>query len=266
MEDRYSFKTLFVQISEQKGDFWRTNLYGIVTTLLLLPVPVLVPLLIDEILLNHPGRMTRTINRVLETPPVWAYIVIILTLILLLRLLAFISNNRKTYYAIKISQSVSRRLRHHILSHLEKVSLSEYETLKSGGIAAKTVQDVESVSGFAGQVVTTVLSSSLMLAGVAIIMLKMNWILALLVFLLNPPFLGFSRILGRKTGELFRRQHEAYQLYHELLNETLELFIQVRAGNQERSFFGLLRKRAADIEQASLNYGYRAQLANSSSA
>ena len=266
MEDRYSFKTLSVQISEQKGDFWRTNLYGIITTLLLLPVPMLIPLLIDEILLNHPGRMTETIDRFLQNPPAWLYIAVILALVLVLRLLAYFFNNRKTYYAIKISQSVSRRLRHHILNHLEKVSLAEYETLKSGGIAAKTVQDVESVSGFAGQMVTTVLSSSLMLTGVAVIMLKMNWFLALLVFMLNPLFLGFSRILGRKTGELLRRQHEAYQLYHELLNETLELFIQVRAGNQERSFFGLLRKRATNIEQASLDYGYRAQVAGNSSA
>jgi ATP-binding cassette subfamily C protein len=143
--------------------------------------------------------------------------------------------------------------------------LAEYETLKSGGIASKTVQDVESVSGFAGQLVTTVLSASLMLTGIALIMLRMNWVLALLVFMLNPLFLGFSRLLGRKTGELLRRQHEAYQLYHELLNETLELFIQVRASNQERSFFGILQNRAKAIEQASLDYGYKAHVAHSSS-
>jgi ATP-binding cassette subfamily C protein len=105
-----------------------------------------------------------------------------------------------------------------------------------------------------------------MLTGIALVMLWMNWLLALLVFMLNPLFLGFSRILGRKTGKLMLRQHEAYQLYQELLNETMELFIQVRASNQERSFFNILRQRAGDIEQASLDYGYRAAVAHSSSA
>ena len=104
-----------------------------------------------------------------------------------------------------------------------------------------------------------------MLAGIAAVMFWMNWVLALLVFLLNPLFLGFSRLLGRKTGELLRRQHEAYELYHELLNETLELFIQVRASNQERSFFGILQNRAKSIEKASLDYGYKAAVAHSSS-
>ena len=141
---------------------------------------------------------------------------------------------------MKITQKVSYTLRHRILHHLERVSLSEYETLKSGGIASKTVQDVEGVSGFAGQSVTTLLSAAFMLAGIAAVMLWMNWILALLVFFMNPFFLAFSKLLGRKTGELLRRQYEAYELYHEFLNETMELFIQVRASNQERTFFSLL--------------------------
>ncbi|MEN8304597.1 MAG: ABC transporter ATP-binding protein, partial [Campylobacterota bacterium] len=240
-------------------------MYGIIATLLLLPIPMLIPLLIDEVLLEHPGKMTEFISSIFGYPEVWVYIAIILVLVLILRFLAFFFNNQKTFYATKITQKISYLLRHRILHHLERVSLSEYETLKSGGIASKTVQDVESVSGFAGQVVTTVLSATLMLVGIAAIMLWMNWILAILVFLLNPFFLAFSKLLGRKTGALLRRQHEAYEVYHELLNETLELFIQVRASNQERSFFGILQGRAKEIESASLDYGYKASVAHSSS-
>ena len=266
MTGKYTIRSLYRQIKIQKSDFWRTNMYGIVATLLLLPIPMLIPLLIDEVLLEHPGKMTDMISSFFDSSEIWIYIVVILVIVLILRFMAFFFNNQKTFYATKITQKISYLLRHRILHHLERVSISEYETLKSGGIASKTVQDVESVSGFSGQLVTTVLSASLMLIGVAGVMLWMNWVLALLVFMLNPLFLGFSRLLGRKTGELLRRQHETYELYHELLNETLELFIQVRASNQERSFFGLLRGRAKEIEMASLNYGYKASVAHSSSA
>ena len=265
MTTRYTFRTLYDQIKSQKHDFWRTNFYGIAATLLLLPIPMLIPLLIDEVLLDHPGKMTEMISGFFGSAETWIYIAVILVLVMVLRFSAFFLNNKKTFYATKITQKISYLLRHRILHHLERVSLSEYETLKSGGIASKTVQDVESVSGFAGQVVTTVLSATLMLVGIAAIMFWMNWVLALLVFMPNPLFLGFSRLLGRKTGELLRRQHEAYQLYHELLNETLELFIQVRASNQERSFFGTLQGRAKEIESASLDYGYKASVAQSSS-
>jgi ATP-binding cassette subfamily C protein len=261
----YTFKTLYKQIKTQKSDFWRTSLYGIMATLLLLPTPMLMPLLIDEVLLDHPGKMVELISTFFGSHEIWLYISTLLVIVVVLRSLAFFFNNKKTFYATKITQKISYLLRHRILHHLEHVSLSEYETLKPGGIASKTVQDVESVSGFSGQVVTTLLSASLMLIGIAGVMLWMNWVLALLVFMLNPLFLGFSRLLGRKTGELLRRQHEAYEVYHELLNETLELFIQVRASNQERSFFGILQGRAKEIESASLDYGYKASVAHSSS-
>ena len=265
MTQLYTFKTLYDQIKSQKSDFWRTSLYGVIATLLLLPIPMLIPLLIDEVLLEHPGKMTEMISAFFGSSETWVYITVILSAVLLLRSMAFFFNNKKTFYATKITQKISYLLRHRILHHLERVSLSEYETLKSGGIASKTVQDVEGVSGFAGQLVTTLLSASLMLIGIAGVMLWMNWVLALLVFMLNPLFLGFSRLLGRKTAELLRRQYEAYELYHELLNETLELFIQVRASNQERSFFGILQGRAKEIEKASLDYGHKASVAQSSS-
>ncbi|EIF51112.1 ABC transporter ATP-binding protein [Sulfurovum sp. AR] len=265
MTGKYTFKTLHDQIKAQERDFWRTNLLGIGATLLLLPIPMLMPLLIDEVLLGHPGKMTEFISSIFGNSEVWLYISVILAVILTLRFLAFFLNNKKTFYATKITQKISYLLRHRILHHLERISLSEYESLKSGNIASKSVQDVESISGFAGQIVTTLLSASLMLLGIAVIMLWMNWVLALLVFLLNPFFLAFSKLLGRKTGELLRRQYKAYEMYHELLNETLELFIQVRVSNQERSFFGILQGRAKEIESASLDYGYKASVAQTSS-
>jgi len=265
MTNFYTFKTLYRQIKTQKSDFWRTNLYGILATLLLLPVPMLMPLLIDEVLLAHPGRVTETVAWLFGNSEAWVVIVPVLGTVLLLRLSAYLLTNRKTYHAIKISQKISYLLRHRILHHLERVQLAEYETLKSGGIASKTVQDVETVSGFASSFVTTALSALLMLAGIAGVMLWMNWVLALLVFLLNPLFLTFSRLLGRKTRALMQQRQEAYQLYHELLNETLELFVQVRASNQERHFFEMLLGRAGGIEKASLAYGYKAaQVQNSS--
>jgi len=261
----YTFKSLYIQIKAQKSDFWHTSIYGVMATLLLLPIPMLMPLLIDEVLLKHPGKMTIYISSFFHRDEIWLYIVVILVSVLFLRFFAFLFHNKKMFYSTRITQKISYILRHNILHHLERVSISEYETLKSGTIAVKTVQDVESLSNFVGELVSTVISASLMLIGIAAVMLWMNWMLALLVFILNPFFLGFSRLLGRKTGELLRRKHEVYQLYNEMLNETLELFIQVRASNQERNFFSLLQGHAKEIETASLNYGYRASVAQSSS-
>jgi len=262
----YTLHTLFQHIKAQKKEFWRTNVFGILSTLTLLPLPILIPMLIDEVLLGHPGKITEFITAVFGQSEVWVYISMVLISVVILRFIAFGFTNTKTFYATKLTQKISYLLRHSILHHLERVSISEYETLNSGGVASKTVQDVQTVSGFASMLVTTLLSASLMVIGVAVIMIWMNWVLALLVFTLNPFFLAFSRIIGKTTSALLRRQNEAYELYHDALNETLELFIQVRASNQERNFFGLIQLRAKEIEKASVDYGYKASVAHASSA
>lgn len=68
MIEKYSFNTLYRQIKTQKHDFWRTSLYGVLATLLLLPIPMLIPLLIDEVLLKkHSNDSTEDINSKKDT-------------------------------------------------------------------------------------------------------------------------------------------------------------------------------------------------------
>ena len=268
---KFSLKTLFHYIRVQKGDFWRANLFAILSTIVLLPIPMLIPLLIDDVLLGNSGRISKILDPIISigrmpSQQAWPAITIILISVLILRLIGFLFSNKTTFYATRITQKIGYSLRHTVLHHIERVSITEFETLKPGGVSVRTTQDVDSISGFAGSLVTSFLSATLMVIGIASIMLWMNWVLALLVFTLNPLFLAFSRIIGKKTAQLLRRQYEAYQVYHEALNETLDLFIQVRASNQERKFFGHLLNRAKEIRDSSLDFGYKSSVAHRSSS
>ncbi len=102
-------------------DFNRANLYGILATLLLLPLPMLIPILIDEVLLEHPGKTTEIISQFFRSSEAWVYIVTMLCLVLTLRFLAFFFNIKKTFYSTKITQKVNYVLRHRILHHLERL-------------------------------------------------------------------------------------------------------------------------------------------------
>ncbi|MDM5271360.1 ABC transporter ATP-binding protein [Sulfurovum sp. zt1-1] len=265
MTKLYSLKRFWQQILGQKKEFWATTFYGMAATLLLLPIPMLIPLLIDEVLLGHPGKLTAFLSTTFGNSETWFLVLVTVILVAILRMGAFVFSNQQSFYAIKITQRISYLLRHRILHHLERVCLSEYETLKSGGVVSKTIQDVTGVSSFASAFVSSFFSSTLMLIGIAAVMLWMNWVLALLILFLNPFFLAFSKVLGKKTGELLRRQYKAYEVYNELLNETLELFIQVRASNQEKNFFALILDQSKEIENASIDYGHKAAVAQRSS-
>lgn len=265
MTKHYSLITLLQYIKAQKRELFLTNIYGVLATLFLLPIPILIPLLIDEVLLEHPGKIIENINRLFGQQETWFYIAFTLISVVVLRLSVFIFTNAKTLHAITLTEKLNNLLRQQLLHHLQRVSIVEYETLKPGGVASRTVQDVEAVSHFASMLTMTLVTGILTVAGIALIMVWMNWVLALLVFTLNPFFLAFSRIIGRKTGELFRRQNEAYELYNEAVNEVLELFTQVRASNYEQTLFGFLKQKAKGIETTSIAYGYRASVAQGSS-
>lgn len=261
-----SYRTLWEEIRSQKHSFWRSNLYGILTTLLLLPIPLLIPLLIDEILLHHPGQLTAFFSERVGISSPAGIIVAVTVTVLLLRISAFLTSAYRTRHAVKISGRVGYALRHRILRRMERLALSEYEKFHTGGIVGRTIQDVEVLGNFVTQLVTRALSAVMMLLGVSFVLLWIDWRLALLVFLFNPFFLVFARLLGRKTGKYLRKRNEAYQSYQELLSEVLDLFVQVRASNQERRYFYLIRQRAKAIEKSSLEYGYRATLAQSASS
>ena len=262
---KITFGTLWESVRTQKHDFIRANVFGAVNVALLLPIPILIPMLIDEILLGHPGKIT-AFATLLGLKEAWQIIAGTLFVVLLLRGIAFLLGNAKTLHALRIAQKSAYTLRHTILHHLERIAISDYETIKSGAVASKTINDVENIGRFLGMATTTTLTAGLAFVGVLGVLFYISWPLALLVVIANPLFLGFSHIVGRRAGALLRKQNEAYDAYQDLMSETMELFTQVRASNQERTFFGLLRIKAANIQYASLEYGYKSSVARSSSA
>jgi len=52
----YSFKKLIREIKKYKREFITAQIIAIIATIISIPIPLLMPLLIDEVLLNKPGK------------------------------------------------------------------------------------------------------------------------------------------------------------------------------------------------------------------
>jgi len=261
MSQSCTLQSLINQIKSQKKLFWQTTLYSILSTLIILPLPMLIPLLIDEILLNHPGKITQFLSS-LGISQQWAIVSVVTIISISFRAIAYYLNNHKTITATKITQKIAYLLRYRILHHLQRVSFKEYETLKSGTISSKTIQDVETISSFVSSMVTDLLPSLLMLLGIGSILVWMNWQLTIVIFVPVPTMLVISKYLGRLSRQYVKEKNQAYQSYIELLNDTIELFSQVRASNQEQSFFDMLKSRAKGIESSSIKLSSKSTIIN----
>ena len=260
----YNWEYILNIASEHKREIVYANIIAILATLASVPLPLLMPLLVDEVLLNQPATVVATINA--NTPDVWhgptLYISVILIFTLCLRLTALVLNVWQSRQFTIIAKDVIFRIRHSLLSHLEKVSMSEYETLGSGTVASYLVTDLQTIDEFVGTTVSRLLVAILTVIGVAAILLWIHWQLALLILLVNPIVIYFTMVLGKRVKELKKEENSAFAIFQQSLVETLDSIHQIRASNRERHYIKRIINQARTVKEHGAAFAWKSDAAN----
>ena len=261
--DSYSWRELADMILRRKNELIAANVIAILGAIVSVPIPLLIPLLVDEVLLDQPGISIATINSIF--PESWQgpvlYILAVLALTLFLRLLSLILGVWQMRQFTMISKDVTFRIRRSLLQRLERVSMSEYETLGSGTVASHMVTDIDAIDTFLGIATSKFLVALLSIIGTAIVLLWMNWQLALFILLLNPLVIYVTTLFGRKVKKLKRQENSAYQLFQESLSETLDAIQQIRASNREKHYISRIIGKADHIRRHSKAFTWKSDAA-----
>jgi len=262
----YNWQYILNVAKEHKSTLVLANVIALFATLASVPIPLLMPLLVDEVLLKQPGIAISTINA--WTPSEWQspvfYITTILFATLFLRLTALVLNVWQSRQFTIVAKDVIFRMRKALLNRLSHVSMSEYETLGSGSVAAYFVTDMETVDGFVGNTVSRLLIAVLTIIGVAIILLIMHWQLALLILFANPIVIYFTTVLGKRVKELKKNQNTAFGIFQQSLTETLDSIHQIRASNREKHYLNHIISLAHDVKTHGAAFTWKSDAANRS--
>ncbi len=260
----YTWKTLLRLVLEHKRKLLAAQAIAILTTLASVPVPLLIPALVDEVLLHRQGPVTAFIDRWLPAnflPPAWQgpswYIVVVLMAALALRALAWGFTVWQTRCFTAIAKNVILRLRTDLLQRLEKVSLAEYESLGSGTVVAHLITDLDTLDDFLGATISRFLIALLTILGTAAVLLWIHWPLALFILCLNPVVIYFTKALGKQVKRLKHLENSALEAFQQALTETLEAICQIRASNRERCYFGKLQALAEQVSTLSAHYAWQ---------
>ncbi|MCU0971786.1 MAG: ABC transporter ATP-binding protein/permease [Gammaproteobacteria bacterium] len=228
------------------------------------PVPLLIPLLVDEVLLDKPATAVAWTNALF--PEGWQgpalYILFILALTLVLRLLNLVFGVWQTREFTQISKDVVFRIRRDLLSRLERIAMAEYETLGSGTVASHLVTDLDAIDHFVSITTSKLLVAVLSIVGTAVVLLWMDWQLGLVILLLNPVVIYVTTVFGRRVKQLKREENRAYQVFQESLAETLEAIQQIRAANRERHYVLRLVDDAGAIRRHAGAFAWKSDAAN----
>jgi len=274
----YTWSDLTRMVFAHRRELVIANVVAILGATAAVPVPLLIPLLVDEVLLHQPGAAIAWMNGIF--PESWhgpaLYILAILALTLLLRLvnLAFSALTLllrlvnlafsvwQTREFTQIAKDVVFRIRRDLLTRLERISMAEYETLGSGTVASHLVTDLDAIDQFISITTSKLLVAVLSIVGTAAVLLWMNWQLALFILLLNPLVIYVTTVFGRKVKQLKRAENRAYQAFQESLAETLEAIQQIRAANREKHYVRRLIDDAGEIREHAGTFAWKSDAAN----
>jgi ATP-binding cassette subfamily C protein len=260
----YSWQSIFAIVKQHKKSLILANVIALFAAAVSVPVPLLMPLLVDEVLLNKPGKVVELLSFMF--PSSWlvpvGIIAIVMLLSMMLRLVALLLAVWQTREFTRVAKDVTYRIRLGLLHHLQNVSMAEYEAVGSGTITSHLVTDVTAIDDFLGASLSKFIVAVLTVIGIAVVLLWMHWQLALFILLMNPVVIYFTMVMGKKVKSLKRNENVSFELFQQALIETLDGIQQIRASNREGHYLQRVVSRAELLKKNMIAFGWKSDAAN----
>ncbi|MGZ8548827.1 MAG: ABC transporter ATP-binding protein [Sulfuricurvum sp.] len=253
-----TFKTLFEMMLRYKHQLVWGNLIAILATLISIPIPLLIPLMVDEVLLKKGGVITEAINMFTALHEPLLYIGIVLAVTIGLRFLFFLLSVVSQRFFITLSQELSFAIRVQALEHLKHVSMSAYERLGSGKVITHLITDIDTIEHFLGSALSKFIVSVTTLIGVAVVLIWINPLFGILILIFQPMVMIVTRKISTSVGKLKKEQNRTIGELSDTLTQMCDLFGQIRASNKEERFVKGAIEQSKSLKQSASDYGIKA--------
>ncbi|WP_034413958.1 ABC transporter ATP-binding protein [Candidatus Photodesmus blepharus] len=254
---------LLKQVQKHKSKLLFANIIAVLATLISVPIPLLMPLMVDEVLLNQPGSGLKIMNYLLpistQTPT--GYIILTFLLVILMRISSQLLNILQGRQFTFVSKTITYKMRTKMINKLGRISIKQYEAQGSGAINAHLVTDIETIDEFVGSTLSKFMISLLTLLGTALVLLWLEWRLGLFILLVNPIVIYFSRKLGNRVKRLKKQENQSFEKFQNRLIETLDGIYQLRSSNKEKEFLNQLKIQANQICLDANEYAWQSEAA-----
>jgi len=261
---KLTWQAIFASARQHARELVVANIIAIFAVAVSVPIPLLMPLLVDEVLLNRPGPLVAFVSSLF--PANWhgpvLYIVFILILTLVMRMSMLVLGVWQLQKFTVIAKDITYKIRKAILLRLQNVSMAAFETMGSGSVTSHLVTDVNAIDEFIGNAISKAVVAALSIIGIASVLLWMHWQLALFILLMNPLVIYFTVILGKKVKKLKRNENSAVEIFQQSLAELLDAVQQIRSANREQHYVKDVIGKAFSIKTHSESFAWKSDAAN----
>ena len=179
----------------------------IVTSILGLVPPMLIKNIIDKAL---PQKDLKLLS-------LFILVSIGITIILGLLLVA------QSYLSIWISKRIILTMKNQMYSHLQRMSLKFYSAAKPGEIITRLTNDIDGIQDIFNSTIVNALSSIFVLISTAIVLVTMNWKLALVGMIILPTFIFPTRKVGKLKWKIATKSQEKISNLNQIIQETFSI-------------------------------------------
>lgn len=263
-ERSYTWQRIYDLVIEHKPELIKSNIIAFFAMLATVPLPLLLPILVDEVLLDKPGVVVGFLQSLVSSDwygPIY-YIVAITIITIILRLMGLGFGVWQMQQFTVIAKNVTYKIRKDLLGRVQGVSMAQYASMGSGSVSATMLNDVNTIDTFLGTTVSKLIIAVFSLVGISLVLFWLNWQLAIFILLFNPVVVYFTMVMGRRVKTLKKDENTAVDAFQQSLTETLDALQQVRAANQDSNFFDRVRGHAFSIKTHSEAFTWKSDAAS----
>lgn len=172
------------------------------------------------------------------------WLAVIFLVIIILR---FISGYVQSVVTAYFSQMAMNDLRHDVFAHLQKMPVKYFDQNPVGRLVTRVTNDVRAIDEMLASGVITIIQDSILIVAIVVLMLVLNWQLALVSFTILPLVIMVIVEFRRRTRVIYRevRKHLA------ALNATLAEHI---SGQKIIQLFNQYSNKRQDFANTNTKY------------
>ncbi|VVB89308.1 ABC transporter transmembrane region [uncultured archaeon] len=133
------------------------------------------------------------------------------------------------------SERVARDLRKKISAKISAQDYMYIERVTPGKLLTNLTSDVDAVKTFVSIAITAIISSAFLIVGASILLITINWKLALAVLVIMPIIAAIFYIVFSKVQKLFKKSQETIDWLNKVINESILGSALIRILNSQQS-------------------------------
>jgi ATP-binding cassette subfamily B protein len=147
----------------------------------------------------------------------------------------FLAGRLEIETVARVGQRVLFTVRTKLFRHLQALSLDFYERERTGRLVARMTGDIDAMSDLVTDGLVTLVTGLITMAGVAVILVVMDWQLALATLVVAPLIGLAARAWRRWSADAYRQVRETHSVVNVQLQEMLAGVRAIQSFRRERA-------------------------------